>query len=232
MNIVDIVSIVIIVLGALIGFKKGAIKGLVQLIGLVAIVICAFQFKGILGNFFIKHLPFFNFGGPLTDLYTFNFIVYEGIAFIVIFILLYCILNILINLSGILDLLVKMTIILEIPNKIIGTVLGMLEALVFIFVLAFGLLQFGPTQSYVMDSTVTKAIVERTPVVNDVFRSAIIASEEIYNTVDKYKESTNKLDANLDIIRALVKYGIVSSSDVQTAIDNGKLHMDNVVVAS
>ena len=56
MGIVDICAIGIIILGALVGFKKGAIKSLVQLVGLVSIVVVAYQFKGILGNFFIKFM--------------------------------------------------------------------------------------------------------------------------------------------------------------------------------
>lgn len=232
MGIVDICAIGIIILGALIGFKKGAIKSLVQLIGLVAIVIVAYQFKGMLGNLFIKFLPFFNFGGALNELYAINILVYQGIAFVVIFVLLYCILNILINLSGILDLLVKMTIILELPSKIIGAILGAIEALVFVFILCFTLLQFGQTQKFIMESKYAIKIVERTPVVNEVFAKTIVASEEIYDAVKNHKESGNMVEANLEIIRSLIKYGVVDAQTVQQAIDDGKLRMENVVVAS
>ena len=232
MNVVDIISIVIIILGALVGFKKGAIKGLIELIGLVSIVIVAYQFKGVLANVLIKYLPFFNFGGALKDLYAVNFLIYEGISFAVIFILLYCLLNILINLSGIIDLLVKLTIVLELPSKIIGTILGAIEALVFVFTISFVMLQFGPTQKYIMESNFTIKIVERTPVVNAVFARTIVASEDIYHTIVNSKDVENKMEANLDIVRALIRYGIVDAPTVQYTIDNGKLHMDNVVVAS
>lgn len=232
MSIVDICALVIIALGALAGFKRGAIRSLVQLVGLVAIVIVAYQFKGILGNFFIKLLPFFNFGGALNELYSLNILLYQGIAFVIIFILLYCVLNILISLSGILDLLVKLTIILELPSKIIGTILGAVEAIVFVFVAAFVMLQNPTTQKYVMESKYTLAIVERTPVVRDVFARTIVASEEIYNSVKNHQDSGNMIEANLEIIRSLIKYGVVDAPTVQEAIDNGKLHMPNVVVAS
>lgn len=233
MNVVDICSIVIIVLGALIGFKKGAIRGLVQLIGLISIVIVAYQFKGIFANIMIKYLPFFNFGGPLKDLYAINFLIYEGIAFVVIFVLLYCVLNILINLSGIIELLIGLTIILEIPSKILGAVIGAIESLVFVFVVAFVMLQFGPSQKYIMKSNFTKKIVERTPIVNAVFAKTIVASEEIYNTINDGENVEDKTEANLDIIRVVIRYGIASAPDVQIAINNGKLPgMENVVVAS
>ena len=233
MNVVDICSIVIIILGALAGFKKGAIKGLIQLIGLIAIVIVSYQFKGYFANIMIKYLPFFNFSGPLKDLYAINFLIYEGIAFVVIFILLYCVLNILINLSGIIDLLIKMTIILEIPSKIIGIVIGAIESLMFVFVIAFALLQVGPTQKYIMESNFTRKIVERTPIVNSVFAQGIVASEEIYNTIKESQDAENKTEANLNIIRSLVRFGVVDARDIQIAINANKLPgLSNVVVAS
>ncbi|MBR4230539.1 MAG: CvpA family protein [Bacilli bacterium] len=233
MNVVDICSIVIIILGALAGFKKGAIKGLIQLIGLIAIVIVSYQFKGYFANIMIKYLPFFNFSGPLKDLYAINFLIYEGIAFVVIFILLYCVLNILINLSGIIDLLIKMTIILEIPSKIIGIVIGAIESLMFVFVIAFALLQVGPTQKYIMESNFTRKIVERTPIVNSVFAQGIVASEEIYNTIKESQDAENKTEANLNIIRSLIRFGVVDARDIQIAINANKLPgLSNVVVAS
>lgn len=232
MKIVDIIAIVIIALGALAGFKRGAIKSLVQLVGIVAIVIVAYQFKGILGNIFIKYLPFFNFGGVLSELYSINILIYQGIAFVIMFVLLYCVLNILINLSGILDLLIKLTVILELPSKIIGTVLGAVESLVFVFVLGFTLLQIAPTQKYVMESKILLPIVEKTPVVRDVFYRANAAAADTYRTVQKYQESGNSLEANLEILRTLVVSGAVKANVVQECIDNGKLHMDNVVFSS
>ncbi|MBE6156026.1 MAG: CvpA family protein [Firmicutes bacterium] len=232
MGIVDICAIGIIILGTLIGLKKGAIKSFVQLVGMVAIVIVAYQFKGYLGDLLIKIMPFFNFGGAFNELYSLNLLLYQGIAFAIIFILLYCILNILINLSGILDLLVKLTIVLELPSKIIGAILGAVEALVFVFVGAFVLLQNPATQKHVMESKFTIKIVQRTPVVYDVFRKAISASEEIYEQVKMHQENGNMLEANLEIIRSLVKYDIVKAEVVQGAINSGKMRMPNVVVAS
>ena len=232
MGIVDICAIGIIILGALIGFKKGAIKSFVQLIGLLAIVVVAYQFKGMLGNFFIKALPFFNFGGMFNELYSLNILLYQGIAFVIIFILLYCVLNILINLSGLLDILVKLTIILELPSKIIGAILGAVEAIVFVFVLGFTIMQFPQTQKYVMESKYVHPIVERTPVVRDVFAKAIVAAEEIYTAVDDYQESGNMMETNLEIVRTLIKFGVADAPTIQSAIDSGKMRMPNVVVAS
>lgn len=236
MTVVDIIALILIILGALLGFKKGAIKSLVQLIGLIAITIVAFQFKDNIGNLLIKHLPFINWGGTVDGLYSLNLLFYQSIAFIVVFVLLYCLLNILIDLSGIVEFLLKLTIILEIPSKILGAILGAVESLVFVFILGTCLLTFNQTQKYVMESKITIKIVERTPIVNMIFRTAIGASENIYKTVEDYRKADNKeairMETNLEIIRHLIKYEIVDAGLVQECINNGKLHMDNVVVAS
>lgn len=236
MTVVDIIALVLIILGALLGFKKGAIKSLVQLIGLVAITIVAYQFKDNIGNLLIKHLPFINWGGTVNELYSLNLLFYQSIAFIVVFILLYCLLNILIDLSGIIELFLKLTIILEIPSKILGAILGAVESIVFVFVLGTCLLSFNQTQRFVMESKITRPIVERTPIVNMIFRTVIGASENIYNTVQEYREAEDKeaikMETNLEIIRHLIKYEIVDAKLVQECINNGKLHMENVVVAS
>lgn len=236
MAFIDIVALVLIVLGALLGFKKGAIKSLVQLIGLVSITIVAYQFKGNIGDLLIKNLPFINWGGAVNELYSLNLLFYQSIAFVVIFILLYCLLNILIDLSGVIELLLKLTIVLEIPSKILGLILGAVESIVFVFILGTCLLCFNNTQKYVMESTVTRKIVERTPIVNMIFRTAIGAAENVYETLNDYKEAEDKeaikLETNLEIIRILIKYDIVDAKLVQKCIDNGKLRMENVVVAS
>ena len=233
MNVVDICSIVIIILGGLIGFKKGAVRGLVQLIGFISIVIVAYQFKGYFANIMIKYMPFFFFCGALKDLYAVNFLIYEGIAFTVIFVLLYCLLNILINLSGIIDLLVKANIVLEIPSKILGVLIGVIECWVFGFVVSFIMLQIGPSQKYIMESKFAYGVVVSTPIVNQVFARGIRASIDIYDIVEKSKDTENKTEANLDIIREVIRYGIVDARDIQIAINANKLPgLENVVVAS
>ena len=232
MTVVDIIALIMIILGALFGFKKGAIKGLVKLIGLVSIVIISYELKDMIGNLLIKHMPFINFGGKVADLYTLNLLVYQAIAFIIIFVVLYSLLNILIDISGIIELILKITVIFEIPSKIIGAVLGAVEAIFFVFIVGVSLLQFSQTSKYVMESKLVKPIVEKTPIVNMIFRTGIGAAENIYEEIDNYQDTKDSKETNLAIIRILIKYDIVKAELIQECIDNGKLHLENVVVAS
>lgn len=232
MNLADFFVIFTILMGAIYGFKRGAIKGAVKLIGLVSIVIISYAYKGVIANFLIKYLPFFNFGGKLDGLYSLNFIVYNVLSFIVIFILLYCVLNIIIEISGFIDKLVKLTIIFELPNKIIGAIIGVIESLIFLFMVSFIMLNFSFSQKYIMESKFAKGIVERTPVVSKLFGNSIVACEKIYAAIEEYQTTKDATSANLAIIRTLIGYELVTSDEVNECIKNGKLHLDNVVVAS
>lgn len=231
MKISEIVIIIIILLGALIGFKKGAIKEIFELVGTVSIIIIAYLLKGYLASFLIKLLPFFNFKG-YVGLYSINFLIYDVISFIIIFVLLYCILNILINLAGFIDKLINLSVIFALPSKIIGLVLGMVNALVFVFLLCYIAMQIPHTQKYVMESKVSTSILERTPIVNVVCSKGILVSEDVYNKLLGYSfKEEDTQDMNLQIATSVAKYGLVDKTLIQEAINAGKLNLEHVIIA-
>lgn len=231
MKISEIVIIIIILLGALIGFKKGAIKEIFELVGTISIIIIAYLLKGYLASLLIKILPFFNFKG-YVGLYSINFLIYDVISFIIIFVLLYCILNILINLAGFIDKLINLSVIFAIPSKIIGLVLGMVNALVFVFLLCYIAMQIPHTQKYIMESKVSTSILERTPIVNVVCSKGILVSEDVYNKLLGYSfKEEDTQDMNLQIATSVAKYGLVDKTLIQEVINRGKLNLDHVIIA-
>ena len=62
MSILDIIIIIFILLGALVGFKRGFTRELVEAVGFFAVVILAYLLKNPLSVFFYEHLPFFKLG--------------------------------------------------------------------------------------------------------------------------------------------------------------------------
>ena len=63
MNIVDIIIIVVIILGALTGFIRGFFKETVMFLGTILVVVLAFILKNPLSVILYENLPFFGFGG-------------------------------------------------------------------------------------------------------------------------------------------------------------------------
>ena len=61
MNIVDVIIIIFILIGGLLGFKRGAVKEFVSAIGFFVVVVLSFLLKNPLSVIFYENLPFFKF---------------------------------------------------------------------------------------------------------------------------------------------------------------------------
>ena len=72
MKIVDIVILIIILLGAVIGFKRGFTRSLVSALGFIVIAILAYFLKNPLSILLYENLPFFKFGGILKGVTVLN----------------------------------------------------------------------------------------------------------------------------------------------------------------
>lgn len=220
---VDSILILFLLLGAVLGFKKGAIKSLVALIGTIVVVVVAYYLKNPVAELLLDYCPFLKFGGAWTGLVTLNILLYEAIAYLLVFVVLSSILSLLIKVSGILETILKMTIILGIPSKIIGAVLGFLEALVFSFIVLFILLQFNATSKMVSDSTLARSIIDKTPIIGHMVNDTYKAIQDINKLQDKYKNDNNKDAYNAEILTIMLKYEVVTPEVTQKLINNKKL---------
>ena len=99
MNITDAVIITILIIGVLGGMSRGLIKQVVLLIGLVVCVIFAFYLRTPIATFMYEYLPFFKFGGLFRGVSIINILLYELIAFLVVFSILYLVLRILLKIT-------------------------------------------------------------------------------------------------------------------------------------
>ena len=78
MGAIDIVIILLLIMFAVVGWKQGVIKEVVQLGGMVVILVISFMFKDELGNVFCKWLPFFDFtGSPVEGMVSLNILIYQ-----------------------------------------------------------------------------------------------------------------------------------------------------------
>ena len=117
-----------------------------------------------------------------------------------------------------------MTIILGIPSKIIGAVLGFLEAVVFSFIILFVLLQFNGSHAWIKDSSVAMSIIDKTPLIGSMVNETYEAILEISDLQDKYENSTNKDAYNGEILSIMLKYHVVTPETTRKLIDSEKLN--------
>ena len=223
MTIVDAIVILFLLLGAVLGFKKGAIRSLVGLVGTIAVVVIAYYLKNPVADLLYNFVPFFDFSGSAQGLVTLNILVYESIAYVLVFVILYGLLSLILRLTGIIEKFLTMTIILGIPSKIIGAVLGFLEAVVFSFIILFVLLQFNGSHAFIKESTVAMSILDKTPLIGAMVNDTYDAIVEISDLQDKYKDSASKDEYNAEILGIMLRYHVVTPDTTRKLIDNGKL---------
>lgn len=225
-TVVNILLIVFLALGTYAGWRKGLIKSLVNLVGLVAVVILSYTFRPYLSNFLIDKMPFFNFMG-LEGLTAINILVYNVIAFVVIFVLLYCVLNIVISITGFIDTLLKFTVIWIIPSKIGGAIIGFFETWVFLFLLCFVLASFNLSSRFILDSKVANFMMDHTPIVGNYLYGISNAARDIYTDILKYQEENKSADElNVHILGIETNYGLISSEKVKELFETGKIDTD------
>ena len=225
MSIVDAIIILFLLLGALIGFKKGFIKTMISLIGVILVIVLSFYFKTPIATFMYNYLPFWDFGG-LTIL---NIFLYESIAFLLVFVILSSVLGIIINITGIIEKLLNVTIVLGFFSKILGAIAGVLEMIVFIFIAAFVLARINVTSEFIMESSWARIILARTPVLANVAGPTYNALSEIYELQKEYADTDDKEAYNVDALTSLIRYGVISKEQAKKLIDDGKLRITTEV---
>ncbi len=223
MTIVDAIVILFLLLGAVLGFKKGAIRSLVGLVGTIAVVVIAYYLKNPVANLLYDYVPFFDFSGDWQGLVTLNVLLYESIAYILVFVVLYAILSLILKLTGVIEKLLSVTIILGIPSKIIGAVLGFVEALVFSFIVLFVLLQFNGSHAWIKDSTVAMSILDKTPLIGSMVDETYQAIVNISDLQEKYENNPDMNAYNGEILGIMLRYHVITTDTTQKLIDNGKL---------
>lgn len=218
-NIFSVIIILLILSCGLLGSKRGILKELVIIVGTIVIFVIAFFLKDVLAGFFCENLPFFNLRIPLGNLVSLNVIFYQLIAFLLIVIVLRLILQILIDVTGFFSRIINATIILALPNKLLGFVVGLIEGyiLMFIFLTVLSIPLSG--SELFMDSSVRKFIVNDTPVLKDTLGGLNYAIEDVLSLSSEDDRNAN----DLKVIDIMLKYDIVSTEFMDNLRETGKL---------
>ncbi len=224
MNILDIVIALVLIMSAIIGFKRGAIKEVVSLVGIIIVFILAFSLKGVLGNVLCKWLPFFNFAGNLEGVTVLNILLYQLIAFLIIYSLLFSIYMIVVKISGIVQKIVHMTVILWLPSKLIGAVVAFITGYVMVFVVLLALLIPLKDTDIFKNSKFANYIVYDTPILASSSANISTSINEIYELgEDLSKGDISKNEANVKTMDILLKYKVVSAETARELVVLDKL---------
>ena len=222
MNIIDAIIILILLMGAVIGFKQGAIKKTVSFVGTFAIIIIAFIFKNDLSVLFYENLPFFDFWGAFKGIQVLNIILYEIIAFLVVFSLLFIVLRMLIVITGFAELLLKATIFLAIPSKILGIFVGLIEYYVYVFIVLFVISLPVFNLVDLNESKFAGTILNNTPLLSGLADDTVEVYTEVYNIIDnRGNKSTEEL--NQEVLTFMLDKKAISYESAKSLIDQNKV---------
>ena len=219
MNIVDIIIIIFILLFGIAGAKRGFFKEIVLCVGTILIFFLAYKFKDPIGNFFLLRFPMFDFPNLFKGVITLNILVYQLLAFVLILALLLIIFDIVISITGLFEKILKITIILGIPSKILGFIAGLIEGYVIAFVILFFLAQPAFSFETFMNSKFANKILTSSPVLTSITQDTVDLVEDIY----KLKDEKDTTLLNKTVLDMMLDKKIVTYDTAKTLYDEKKI---------
>jgi len=171
-----------------------------------------------------ENLPFFDFGGLLKGLPVLNIFVYELIAFIITLSLLALILKLILKVTKIFEFLLKITVFLGVPSKILGAIVGMIENFIFVFIVLY-ILNL-PLFDFNLNSKYKDKILSSTPILSSLVNDSVKVLEEFTELKDKYKDTENSNEFNKETLDLFLKYEVINVESVETLIKKDKLKME------
>lgn len=230
MNIVDVIIILVIILGGVIGFKEGVIKKLTSIVGLVLVVILSFTLKNYLSVFFYENLPFFDLWGIFKGIQVLNIVFYEMLAFIIIASILTVIYRILLGVTGIIEKILKATIILSIPSKILGFFVGLIENYIWVYLFLFVLTLPVFNIKGIYESETANFIMSKTPILSKYTDKTLEIYTDLYSIIDNRENKSNE-QVNKEAMELMLKHDLITTESAHKLIDRNKVNVtdDNFI---
>lgn len=221
MNVIDIIVILLIILSGYAGFKDGVLKSLVKFVGTIVVYVIAFMLKDEVGIILCKIFPFFEFDG----LVTLNILVYQLIAFVLIASVLFGVYNLVMKLTGVLQKIVDISIILTIPSKVLGFIVGMLEGYIIMFIVVVILsVPLGDTDIF-KNAKLTDKMINNSPILTESLGGIIDSLTDVFVITSKIENNgiDKNSQINLDIMDTFLKYDVITKEDALDLIKMKKL---------
>ena len=221
-SFVDLIIIIVITLGGIVGFKNGAIKEGTKFLGFFIIVIISFLLKDKLMVAMYENLPFFNFFGIIRGLDAINILLYQMVSFLVIFIALLFILKVLVVITGLVELLVKMTVFLSFPSKILGAAIGVIEFYIYIFIVLYILNTPFLNLKYINDSMMGNKILKDTPILSELVDDTVTVYSDVW-TIIRNKDDKTNAEVNTLVLASLLDNRLITIESAKKLVEANKI---------
>lgn len=225
MNMLDIIIIGVIIFGALIGFKRGIIKQGLVTVGIEIVLMLSFILKNPISSFMYKKFPFFSFYGLYENISVLNILLYEVIAFALVFVILSTILLILIRISKSFDKILKLTLLFSLPSRLLGAILGACEYYLIVFIGLFIMMQpmFELSNSdFFKNSELKDVVLENTPFISGYIKPTMDTIDDIEKLIENKDKYSDK-QFNCKATNIMVKHKVIEKKALNYLYDSGKL---------
>lgn len=215
MSILDIIILGFLVLGFLTGFKRGIVKQGVLTFGTILVVILAFVFKNQLSIVLYQKFPFFTVG-LLENYSILNILLYELISFFILLSIFGLILAIIVKISGIVEKIVRATVILALPSKILGGILGIIEIYVFLYIVLFIVtlpIFTISSNKIITESKLKDKILDNTILISKLSKGINNSVSEIKTLMDSKKKLGSE-EFNCKALKIFIKNKVVSKESI------------------
>ena len=224
MNIIDVVIIFGLILGGMAGARNGVFKQTTLLIGTILCFVLSWLLKDFIANFLSYTLPFFNFAGPFEGLTSLNIVMYQLIAFLILMALFTSVLVVLLKITGGFEKFLKFTVLLGIPSKILGFIVGVLEAYVILFAILFFVNQPALNFDVVNESHFKDPILTSSPGLSNMVGDMNDAVNDIYYITKDYHYSQNSNTFNKRVVNSLLEHNVIDDEYLSELRTRGKIN--------
>lgn len=226
LNVADLVIIIFILFGCVIGFKRGLFKQGIKSLGIFLMLVLAFIFKNPVSVFLYKHLPFFPFGGVIKGVTVLNILVYEVLAFLLVLGILLIIYKVIILASNIFERILDFTIVLGVISSFLGMILGFIEYVILSFIILYVLSLPVFNVDFFKSSKLNDMILSKTPIFSSFIDKQYKVIDEFSSLKQKYKSEKDTNKFNLETLDLFLKYDIVDVDSVEYLINNKKIKIE------
>ncbi len=228
LNIVDILIIIFILLCIVTGCNRGIIKEGMNVLGTILMVVISFSLMGTLANAFYKFLPFFPLGLGKINLTALNILLYQILAFAIIFSILNLIFRIILTITNIVDKLLNALIIMKPVSSFLGGIVGFISGVVVSFVIL--LILSVPLSGFKTfhESKITNFILDKTPLFAPLTQNITNATNDIYKLVSNINDEEEKIKNankyNLEAMDIMLKYKLITPENLEILQKQNKLN--------
>lgn len=224
LNVFNIGIILLLIMFVINGFRRGVIRELASVIGIVLVFVISWIISRSLSNFLCCNLPFITSFGIFKNISAANILIYNLISFFIIFSILMYLYSYLFRISTFLQKIVNYTIVLWIPSKILGAVVSLIKGYIIITIALIALLVPIGQFKIFQDSSLAMFMINHTPIISNLSNKYITSANRVIDLSKNIADNKISKDAaNSEIIEMLLKYNITSEKTINTLEKQNKI---------